>query len=382
MFAAISVIAIVASLMFTGARFAYKVNYSGNMIATVSRKQQFSDALKLVSNIVNGSDVEKSVVEPRFDVAIVLNSDINSTDEVAEAIIDNTEDIVSAANLTVNGKSVLCIEKDLLNTLLQERLDGFNTSDAECTSEFADEISVNEDYYMASALDSRQTAENIVNSLDVITNARKVTEVEIPFKSTVKKTNEQVIGYEAVSVRGVAGVNRVTQDIVLLNGQEQSRTDVSVEVVSEPVDEVIIKGTAKTSASAQQKQVAHSAGFIFPVPAGSWRVSSYYGDGRSHKGVDICADSGTTIFAVADGMVVYSGWKGDYGNCVIIDHGNGMRTLYGHAKQLCCKVGDTVSQGEVIALVGTTGQSYGNHVHFEVIINGKNTDPSPYINLD
>ena len=148
-----------------------------------------------------------------------------------------------------------------------------------------------------------------------------------------------------------------------------------------PVNEVVVKGTAKTLASAKQKQAAHSAGFIFPVPSGTWRVSSYYGDGRGHKGVDICAKSGTSIYAVADGKVVYSGWKGDYGYCVIIEHEGGIRTLYAHAKQLCCSVGDSVSQGEIIALVGTTGQSSGNHVHFEVIVNGRNVDPAPYINL-
>ena len=85
---------------------------------------------------------------------------------------------------------------------------------------------------------------------------------------------------------------------------------------------------------------------------------------------------------MADGVVVSSKWDGNYGNCVVIEHENGLRTRYAHAKQLCCKVGDRVSQGEVIALVGTTGQSSGYHLHFEVMVNGKNVDPAPYINLD
>ena len=70
-----------------------------------------------------------------------------------------------------------------------------------------------------------------------------------------------------------------------------------------------------------------------------------------------------------------------FGLTIIIEHSNGMRTLYGHAKQLCCNVGDTVSQGEVIALVGTTGQSTGNHLHFEVIVGGRNVNPASYINI-
>jgi murein DD-endopeptidase MepM/ murein hydrolase activator NlpD len=235
---------------------------------------------------------------------------------------------------------------------------------------------------MSSDIDSKMAIENIVNSLAVVTEARQTTDVMVPYRSTVQKTNEQVVGYKAVTVKGVSGVNRVTQDVVMVNGQVQSTTDVSTEVVVAPVNEVVVKGTARTLASAKQKQQAHAAGFIFPLPAGSWRVSSYYGDGRNHKGVDICAKSGTSIYAVADGKVIHAGWKGDYGYCVIVEHSNGMRTLYAHARQVCCSVGDTVSQGEVIALVGTTGQSTGNHLHFEVIANGRNYDPAPYINLD
>lgn len=380
-FAGLSIIAILLSFTFTGARIAYKVNYSGNMIATVSRKQQFSDALQLVADKVSGKGVESAVFEPKFNIAIVLNTDINSTDEVADAIISNTDDIVSASTLIVNDNISARIEKSMLDTLLQNRLDSFAVDGAECESRFADTVTVEEGYYMASELDSEQTAKDIVNSLSVITEMRQVSEVIVPFTSTVQKTDEQIYGYEEVTVQGVSGVNRITQDVVLIDGQEQSRTDVSTEVIVAPVNEVVVKGTAKTLASAKQKQVAHSAGFIFPVPSGTWRVSSYYGDGRGHKGVDICAKSGTSIYAVADGKVVYSGWKGDYGYCVIIEHEGGIRTLYAHAKQLCCSVGDSVSQGEIIALVGTTGQSSGNHVHFEVIVNGRNVDPAPYINL-
>ncbi|MGN1320615.1 MAG: M23 family metallopeptidase, partial [Acutalibacteraceae bacterium] len=300
---------------------------------------------------------------------------------VADAIISNTDDIVSASTLIVNDNISARIEKSMLDTLLQNRLDSFAVDGAECESRFVDTVTVEEGYYMASELDSEQTVKDIVNSLSVITEMRQVSEVIVPFTSTVQKTDEQIYGYEEVTVQGVSGVNRITQDVVLIDGQEQSRTDVSTEVVVAPVNEVVVKGTAKTLASAKQKQAAHSAGFIFPVPSGTWRVSSYYGDGRGHKGVDICAKSGTSIYAVADGKVVYSGWKGDYGYCVIIEHEGGIRTLYAHAKQLCCSVGDSVSQGEIIALVGTTGQSSGNHVHFEVIVNGRNVDPAPYINL-
>ena len=382
MFAGVAVIAILVSLSYTGARIAYKVNYNGHSIATVSNKKQFNDALQLVVDMVGDKDALNVVDKPTFNTAVVLGSDINDTQEVADAIINNTDAIVEATVLYVDGKEIARAESEMLSGVVNHRLNSFNVEGAECTSHFSQNVTTEQGYFMVSELDNVLEVQTVVNSLSVVTEMRQVTDVMVPYKSTVQKTNEQIVGYSAVTVTGVSGVNRVTQDVVMVNGEVQSCVDVNTEVVVAPVNEVIVKGTAKTLASAKQKQAAHSAGFIFPLPAGTWRVSSYYGDGRNHKGVDICAKSGTSIYAVAAGKVVYSGWKGNYGNCVIIEHEDGMRTLYAHAKQLCCSVGDTVSQGEVIALVGTTGQSTGNHLHFEVIVGGRNMDPAPYINLD
>ena len=382
MFAAVAIVAIIASLSFTGTRIAYNVDYSGCNIATVSSKKQFGEAIQLVAQMVEGDNVESAVQEPKFTATVVLGNDINNTQEVANAIIDNTDEIVSAVVVKADGSIITRGEKEMVNAAINARLDKFKTNEGECTSYFVKDITYEEGYFIKSELDGQIAVEGVVNSLEVITKIRKVTDVMVPYKSTTKKTNEQVVGYSKVTVAGVSGVNRVTQDIVMLNGEVQSSTDVSNEVVVAPVNEVIVKGTAKTLSSAKQKQQAHAAGFIFPLPSGTWQVSSYYGDGRNHKGVDLCAKSGTSSFAALDGKVIHAGWKGAYGYCVIIEHSNGMRTLYAHAKQVCCSVGDMVSQGEVIALVGTTGQSTGNHLHFEVIVNGRHMDPAPYINLD
>ena len=382
MFACVAVLAIFASLSFTGTRIAYNVSYKGNIIATVGSKKQFDDAVVLVSNMVDGDDVSSVVSRPTSNTTVVLSQDIDNTETVANAIINNTSDIVAASTLFVDGQAVARAEKATLDAIINERLNMYNAKDSQCTSSFEKEITISEEYIVASDLDDVDSVKSVVNSLNVITEMRQVTDVMVPYKSTTQKTNEQVVGYAEVAVAGVSGVNRVTQEIVMVNGQVVSDVVLSTETVVAPVNEVILKGTAKSQASAAEKQFAHSAGFIFPLPAGTWRVSSYYGDGRNHKGVDICAKGGTSIYAVLDGKVIHSGWRGGYGYCVIIEHENGLRTLYAHARQLCCKVGDSVSQGEVIALVGTTGQSTGNHLHFEVISNGRNVDPAPYIALD
>lgn len=381
-FAGVAVIAILASLSFTGTRIAYKVNYSGNIIATVSSKKQFNDALEMVVNMVDGKDVESVVDQPKFNTTVALSSNINNTSEVADAIIDNTDAIVKASTLIVDGQAVARAESEMLESVVNHRLNSFNVEGADCASHFAEEVTTENGYFMASELDNILEVETAVSSLSVVTEMRQVTDIMVPYTTSVQKTGEQLIGYSEVTVKGVSGVNRLTQDVVMVNGSVQSCVDVSTEVVVAPVNEVVVKGTARTVASAKQKQAAHSACFVFPLPSGTWQVSAYYGDGRNHKAVDLRAPSGTSIYAVADGTVVSAGWNGNYGYCVEIEHSNGMRTLYAHARQLCCKAGDKVSQGEVIALVGTTGQSTGNHLHFEVIVGGRNVDPAPYINLD
>jgi murein DD-endopeptidase MepM/ murein hydrolase activator NlpD len=98
-----------------------------------------------------------------------------------------------------------------------------------------------------------------------------------------------------------------------------------------------------------------------------------------HTGIDISAHSGTPIKAAAGGEVVFAGWWGGYGNVVIIDHGGGISTLYAHCSAIYVRKGQSVSQGEVIAAVGSTGLSTGPHLHFEVRKNGKPVDPLGYL---
>jgi murein DD-endopeptidase MepM/ murein hydrolase activator NlpD len=120
-----------------------------------------------------------------------------------------------------------------------------------------------------------------------------------------------------------------------------------------------------------------SSGFIWPV---SGVVTSGFGWrwGRMHQGIDISAPAGTTIRAVAAGTVIYAGWMGGYGNLTVIDHGNGLATAYAHQSAIYVG-GGSVSQGTAIGAVGCTGSCTGNHLHFEVRINGNAVDPMGYL---
>jgi murein DD-endopeptidase MepM/ murein hydrolase activator NlpD len=101
--------------------------------------------------------------------------------------------------------------------------------------------------------------------------------------------------------------------------------------------------------------------------------------GRMHEGIDIGCAYGTPNRAAAAGTVIYSGWLGGYGNLVVVDHGNGLSTAYAHASTLLVGVGQTVAQGETVSLVGSTGNSSGPHLHFEVRVNGSAVDPLFYL---
>ncbi len=125
-----------------------------------------------------------------------------------------------------------------------------------------------------------------------------------------------------------------------------------------------------------------------PVPENKTWLSSFYGqrvdpfNGRRtyHRGVDFAGREGTAIHAVADGIVSWSGVRGDYGGLIEIDHGNGYVTRYAHNKTLKVELGQRVSRGEVIALMGSTGRSTAPHVHYEVIRDGKPVNPYNYLN--
>ncbi|KMO86789.1 peptidase M23 [Megasphaera cerevisiae DSM 20462] len=142
---------------------------------------------------------------------------------------------------------------------------------------------------------------------------------------------------------------------------------------------------ADSGGSAPSYQATSGSGtFIWPVngvitsPFG-YRTHPIFGTSIFHSGIDIGVDYGTPVHAADSGVVVDAGWISGYGYAVIIDHGNGLSTLYGHNESLAVSAGQSVSQGQVIAYAGSTGNSTGPHVHFEVRVNGDPVDPMSYL---
>lgn len=161
----------------------------------------------------------------------------------------------------------------------------------------------------------------------------------------------------------VAGHHEVTALITRENGTETGREIIAETVMTEPVPEIIERGTQTPPT------------YIKPLSGGTFTSGFKWRWGRQHKGVDWATPVGTTVFASCGGTVTQAGWFSSYGNCVTIRHPDGNQTRYAHLSRVLVSVGETVEQGERIALSGNTGRSTGPHLHFEIIVNGSQVDP-------
>ena len=160
-------------------------------------------------------------------------------------------------------------------------------------------------------------------------------------------------------------------------------------IYTESLDTQSIEVATKTletniSAKIQEKKSTVNGIVLAYKPVTGGLISSRYGvssriRSSNHTGLDIAAPTGTTIKAAASGTVTFVGYKGSYGNMVVINHGNGVQTYYAHCHSLCVSNGATVTQGQKIATVGSTGNSTGPHLHLEVRINGSHVNPQNYL---
>ncbi|PKM49168.1 MAG: hypothetical protein CVV02_17290 [Firmicutes bacterium HGW-Firmicutes-7] len=202
---------------------------------------------------------------------------------------------------------------------------------------------------------------------------------EVVYKAPIERATKYVenankyVGSNTVINAGADGEKRVTALVKKANGNEINRTIADEAVLKEAKDKVIEKGTKALPSKGA------TGSYITPLT--SYTLSSGYGYrwGGFHYGVDFAAPTGTSIRAADGGVVTFAGWSGGYGNLVILDHGNGETTKYGHCSSITVSKGQQVSQYQEIAKVGSTGQSTGPHVHFEIRFDGTPANPMNYI---
>jgi murein DD-endopeptidase MepM/ murein hydrolase activator NlpD len=209
---------------------------------------------------------------------------------------------------------------------------------------------------------------------------------------TVTKRNRESALAEAKTVADAAWQERTTRDALArhkdelagANRRKHDALDSVSENEKELLDEIAGLEAASQRIEGQLRQSGShgsgvsSSGLIWPV---NGPVTSPFGErwGRMHEGIDIGVGYGTPIEAAASGTVVYAGWESGYGNFVVIDHGNGLATAYGHQSKIAVTNGQVVNQGDVIGYVGCTGHCFGPHLHFEVRVNGAPVDPLGYL---
>lgn len=210
-------------------------------------------------------------------------------------------------------------------------------------------------------------------------------DVEVDFDTVKTKDLTKYSGYEKVTQKGVVGINRVTTTKIYIDGILADTTK-ETRVIREPVEEKKIVG-GKSYSGGVSVGSKSSAGFLWPAPSCNY-ISSNYGYRRSgwHKGVDLCRSgggaNGTSVIASKAGTVEYAGYDSTgYGYMVLINHGGGYKTRYGHmlSGSITVSAGESVYAGEVIGRVGSTGNSTGPHLHFEVIYYGECQNPMNYI---
>lgn len=212
----------------------------------------------------------------------------------------------------------------------------------------------------------------------------------IAFETVKQESNQYTVGTSKVTVTGKNGEMQYVDKVIYVDGVEVGRENVSQTVVTQPVTQKVLVGTKKKSTAVYRPTVPttttsstqpSTGQFMYPA-LGSQGISRRYGYsyGAFHGAVDFMAPAGSTVVAADAGMVISAQWDAGYGWCMAIRHDNGLVTFYAHCSRLYVGAGIRVSKGQQIAAVGNTGSwSRGNHLHFEVRVNGVKKNPLNYL---
>lgn len=232
---------------------------------------------------------------------------------------------------------------------------------------------------------------NMLNELTETQNEIKTRTEEIEAE---KEQSEYLLGVAQEKMDSLDAIVAEKRRLVESYAQDEAKYSQLIssnEKASQEAQALINQLLAEESSS--KSTYVYTGGQLnWPVPsraASSSSLSSGYvsrsrpiGTGSEfHTGYDIPASYGAAVVAAEAGTVIYAGWMSGYGNTVMINHGNGLVTLYGHNSSLTVSKGDTVTRGQQIAKIGSTGNSTGNHCHFEVRVNGSHTNPEPYLGV-
>lgn len=435
---AIATTAVIATLSVCSLSTSYSLEIDGNVVGQVSSKSVVTQALNEVEEAVesaSGLEVVAAYNNVEVKATHGFSKDVLTEKEVVAILNENVDWLTTGATINVNNGeyrfSVATEEEGqaVLDKLKEAAL--ANQGDATIKSvEFLEDITVESgnvkigdvktpseivaevqagkeavkthtvqqgesfwtiaSNYGISVYELQQLNSDInpnrlqigqeinLNCLEPLINVVVVKEItveeSIAYATEYKETASLYRGETQVVKKGSDGKKMVTYEVKETNGATLEKNTLNEVVVSEPVTAVVNKGTKTVALSSR------SGDGILNWPM-SGKITSPYGTRKSgfHSGIDIGGKVGTPVYAAAGGKVVLSSWYYGYGNCILVDHGNGMKTRYAHLSGYKVKVGDTVERGQLIGLCGNTGNSTGPHLHFEVIINGSTKNPVNYL---
>jgi murein DD-endopeptidase MepM/ murein hydrolase activator NlpD len=406
----------------------YRVYIDGEYFGVVRDKALIDEQLQTL-----GSRVHAHVAfEP-------VHQTVDATSElaVAAAIEDSTKTLTNMVAIRVNGKDAVYVkDQATANKLLQKLEDKFASKNSSVTlADQVDFVTIKDDKskitdfasafalvsqgtdekktYVVSRGDSLwdiasknkmsveqlQAANPSIDHIDEIAEGQTINLIEAKplisvqtvtvenreitqnFETETRTDDSMSAGEKKVLQAGVMGKTQEEVRITKKNGLTLKEDVISKKVVTAPQKEIVVKGTREDGNGGSAE--AASGDWGYPIAGGY--ISSYYGEirpgeSRPHPGTDIAAPTGTAIFASNNGTVIQASDIGDgYGNCVRIDHGNGVESIYGHMSSINVSVGQAVSKGQTIGGVGMTGWATGPHLHYEVHVNGNRVNPAPYM---
>lgn len=353
-----------------------RITLNGCTIGYVANADEASQAVEALETSVSAFDDSAYDLSSSIELipALALPSQFRTEQETVSALADAADGVEMLAVLTVDGEAIgACATAEDVQQALDAELDRYKTSNDD-TARFTADVNVSLTPAPSDALISAETLSGKLETsslLDVeVTSTQSYTEA-IPHETLWVENDQMDQNTTQVILDGTDGEAKVKAEVVSVNGVETTRTIVSRAVLSRATNAVVAVGT---------RNIGIGTGELM-LPLTTYRYTSgfkYRGD-HWHKGVDLATDVGSAVYAADNGKVIVAEWSDSYGNYIILDHGNGIKTLYAHNSALLVQVGDVVAKGTRIAMSGNTGNSTGPHLHFEVHINGIAVNPELYL---
>ncbi|GKU25862.1 peptidoglycan DD-metalloendopeptidase family protein [Clostridium folliculivorans] len=369
-----------------------KVDYycfyeNGVYIACVNDREEAKEAFNQVKGDVNkrfGTTIEESnnISFKKSSGNVVSEYTLN---ELKENIVKNLKLNITAFRFVLGKRYIGYIAnkeegKQILEKVADRYIDigKIDKSDIvsisiDTNSEYIEEkTSVSNvlptDEVVNKIIETDKDSEEPLVKVEVKTKDKNMIDVE---PSTIINSSEDLFIGESKVDKGINGKNEVEEESTYINGKKINTEKISEKVVMKPIDTVIHTGI--------KNPIPSGVAFLSKPSRGS--ISSNFGArwGEVHHGIDIASNVGDPIGAALDGMVKETSYNNVYGNMIVVDHGGGIETIYGHCSKVLVKPGQKIKRGDIIGKVGTTGRSTGPHLHFELRVNGTAINPNKYI---